>query len=160
MPEPEPNPHVDRNNDREQAVVYDRLRHRQNATMRSAIDATADALTRRHLPPVDQPHLALRSTLQQHGPETYILALARTFPCLRDKLEGITPETWSIDRLIAASGPWSHGERLCLLFIANVWNPGYAREKEWFFDVIEFISIADNRNRAALLNWLATPVWP
>lgn len=101
--------------------------------------------------------------LRSAGSSTYIMALARSFPCLRHKMDMLFPEgrrKWDVDVLMEASAPWSHGEKLCALFVANVWNPGYADTMEWRFDVFEFLGCADNGNRRALIAWLTNPVWP
>jgi len=90
----------------------------------------------------------------------YILALARSFPCLRSKLSHVTPETWDVDKFVASSAPWSTGETLCALFVANVWNPGWAKEQGWTFDLMRFLGNADTGNRTAFVNWCAKPYWP
>jgi hypothetical protein len=93
-------------------------------------------------------------------PREYILALARTFPCLRKKLHGMQPRHFDADKLYEASGPWSHGEQLCVLFILNVWNHSDARSKGYSFDLFEFMGIADAANRQPVLDWIQTPHWP
>lgn len=107
----------------------------------------------------DAPTVQVLRTL---GSSAYILALARSFPCLQYKVDRLFPPSrkWDVDAFMEASGPWSHGERLCALFIANVWNPGYADTMEWRFDLFEFLGTADTGNRRALLLWISDPVWP
>ena len=89
-----------------------------------------------------------------------ILALARTFPCLEVKLRHYNPEQFDADEFHAMIGPWSSGERLCALFILNVWNPGYAKSQRWTFNLFDFVGTADPDNRQALLDWIQTPIWP
>jgi hypothetical protein len=93
-------------------------------------------------------------------PTLLILTLARTFPCLFSKLAGYNPTEFDPDAFHSMIAPWSHGERLCALFVLNVWNPGDARMKGWHFDFIEFMSVADYDNRKALLEWMDYPLWP
>lgn len=89
---------------------------------------------------------------------TYILGLISSFPCLA--WVNTEPEQWDIDAFMQSLGTASSGERLCMLFIANVWNPGYARESSWTFDVMDFASSCDRRNRAAFIAWLQNPRFP
>lgn len=100
--------------------------------------------------------------LRSAGASAYILALARSFPCLRHKIDRLFPEgrKFDVDVLMEAARPWSTGEKLCALFVANVWNPGYADSKEWRFDLFDFIGTADSGNRAAFQAWCVAPVWP
>lgn len=93
-------------------------------------------------------------------PGEYILALARSFPCLRHKLVGWKPEKFDADVLYKCSGPWSSGEKLCVLFVLNVWNPGYAKSQGWTFNLFDFVGTADIGNRAALQAWIDRPHWP
>lgn len=105
---------------------------------------------------------ATKETLRSLGPGAYIKALIATFPCLRIKVGSYieSDEPFDADAFWNLFVGASHGERLCALFVLNVWNPGYANSQEWDFDLIEFVGSADSGNRKALLNWIANPVWP
>lgn len=101
-------------------------------------------------------------TLRKFGPSTYIVELAKSFPCLEGKLTlyGIAPNNWDVDRWVEMAGPWSHCERCAALFVANVWNWSYAKSKKWRFDSVDAVSVWDAENREAFLLWSANPVWP
>jgi len=93
--------------------------------------------------------------------EKFIWELIFSFPCLRIKFGGRPwRHEFDPDKLYEAAGLWSHGEWMCVLFVLNVWNPGYAKQKGWTFDLFEFLGVADQGNRAALLKWANKPVWP
>jgi hypothetical protein len=91
----------------------------------------------------------------------YILSLIETFPCLREKVRGkFNDGQFDADHFMEAAGPWSSGERRCALFIVNVWDPVYAKEKGWTFDLIDACSVLDDGNRAALIAWITCPRFP
>ncbi len=92
--------------------------------------------------------------------EKFIWELILSFPCLHIKFGGRPWKSFNPDLLHAVSAPWSHGERQAVLFVLNVWNPGYAKQKGWTFNLFEFLCTADQGNRAALLKWANKPVWP
>ena len=104
------------------------------------------------------------------NPTDYIFTLINSFPCLRSKVKHLNvtephplrPEeyTFDADRFHRSMAGWSSGERLCGLFILNVWNPGYARNCGWTFDVIEFMSVASQSNLEPVINWMLNPYWP
>lgn len=53
----------------------------------------------------------------------------------------------------------SHGEKVSIAFLLNVWNPGH----EWKvgkFDVIDALGIWDSSKRAAFSDWAREPWWP
>jgi hypothetical protein len=93
-------------------------------------------------------------------PTAYITQLIHSFPCLDSKLHDYYPAEFDADKFHALMSGWSHGEILCAIFVLNVWNPGYAEQQGWRFDLMEFISIADNGNKRALLAWCERPYWP
>lgn len=103
-----------------------------------------------------------RELLRTKGPEHYIIALAESFPALRGKIEGcgITAENFDVNRLVDYSGPWSTYERTCVMFVVNVWNPGYAESQGWKFDLFDTINGWDKKNRTAFLAWCQSPVLP
>ena len=108
-----------------------------------------------------------RALLRASGPDAYILALITSFPCLEHKIRHpfavrmFFPEgKFKIDRWMDSIGAWSHGERLCALFVANVWCPGYAESNGWRFDIFEALGTWDEENRYAFLKWIVDPVWP
>lgn len=88
------------------------------------------------------------------------LEIARSFPCLQRKIRNWSPKEFQPDAFQALASGWSHGEQLCVLFVLNVWNSDYAKEKAWHFDFMEFAGTADPDSRAALSRWLANPRWP
>lgn len=100
--------------------------------------------------------------LREPTPDQIIFTLIRSFPCLArkvcqrlDRATGFDPDKFY--RLFECS---SSGEMLCALFILNVWSSSYAESKGWRFDLMAFMSTADDGNRKALLNWIAHPCWP
>lgn len=80
-----------------------------------------------------------RELLRAAGPKAYIMAFATSFPRLARK----------VDRLFPDSKMFDIDELMCALFIANVWNPGYADSQGWKFDIFEFLGTADDSNRRA-----------
>jgi hypothetical protein len=111
---------------------------------------------------MDTTNKAINVVSRRSSPEAHIWDLILSFPCLRGKFGG--QPAWGgrfdPDKLHETSGPWSHGERLCVLFVLNVWNPGDARAKGWEFEFFDFAGIADHENKEVILNWLINPVWP
>ncbi len=102
-----------------------------------------------------------RALLRSRGPDAYIFALIASFPCLSYKLPGMFQSgKFEVNFWMDAAGPWSHGEKLCAAFVANVWNPGFADSQGWRFDIFEAVGTWDPGNRAAALAWIASPVWP
>ena len=90
-----------------------------------------------------------------------IVELIKSFPCLRIKVgSDWRPYEFEPDLFYENADCWSGGERLCVLFVLNVWNPGYAKHKGWTFNLFDFIGTADPGNRAALLKWCENPIWP
>ncbi|HEY4415937.1 MAG TPA: hypothetical protein VGO57_09615 [Verrucomicrobiae bacterium] len=57
-------------------------------------------------------------------------------------------------------GVWSSGERLGALFLLNVWNPGYARDKGWFFNIMDAAGTFDPDNMGGIIEWLQHPIFP
>ena len=81
----------------------------------------------------------------------YIIALARSFPSLKPIVPH-DPQAWDVDALMRKLGVLSTGERHAALFIANVWNPPYARENGWTFDAVEALADWDDRDTNAFTN--------
>ncbi len=102
------------------------------------------------------------------NPTNYILALTQSFPCLKRKVnikacleKSVHPEpSFDPDKFMAQLDCASDGELLCALFVVNVWNPGYAKQKGWVFNFFDFMGTADAGNREAFLAWAQNPVWP
>ena len=94
------------------------------------------------------------------NPTEYILALARSFPCLEPKLRHWHPTQFDSNDFYWMIGGWSTSERHAALFILTVWNPGYARKKKWTFDVVEAVSCLDPCNRLPIVQWMARPYYP
>jgi hypothetical protein len=95
-------------------------------------------------------------------PDQLIFGLIRTFPCLEIKVGPWLHRTerFDPDEFFSLFDCASSGERLCALFVLNVWSHGYAETKGWRFDFIAFMSCADSGNRNALLAWATKPFWP
>lgn len=93
-------------------------------------------------------------------PTEKILDLLRRFPCLNKIFKHWNPKEFDPDEFYGFIGGMSHGEKLCARFILNVWNPSYARQQGWDFDVMEFAVIADEDAKAAFMDWLIQPLWP
>lgn len=97
-------------------------------------------------------------SLEGMTPDEYILTLARMFPCLQCKIEGMT-EFDGDDFFARLSGcstyQWHAG-----MFILNVWCPGDAEAKGWRFDYFAAFPGWDSECRRAFLGWCANPRWP
>lgn len=53
----------------------------------------------------------------------------------------------------------SHGEKVSIAFLLNVWNPGH----EWKagkFDVMDALCVWDDAQRRAFCDWAKEPWWP
>lgn len=94
------------------------------------------------------------------SPQNYIINLGRTFPSVRRFFEHMQPEDFNVDALAEQLGVLSTGERYAMLFLFNVWNPGYAEEKQWHFDAIGALGMWDSRHREAFLTWARHPYFP
>ncbi len=88
------------------------------------------------------------------------MALAESFPCLRIKIEEYHPARFDPDTFWRLMRGASSGERLCALFVLNVWSPVYAARKGWKFDLFEFAVTADSTNRELVCEWITYPDWP
>jgi hypothetical protein len=93
-------------------------------------------------------------------PTEYILALARSFPCLEPKLRWWNPTSFDADVFHDLTRGWSTSERHAAYFILTVWNPGYARDHNWTFDAVDAVSSLDPVNRLPILQWMARPYYP
>lgn len=94
------------------------------------------------------------------SPTEYILALARSFPCLQRKLQWWHPANFDAEVFHGMMGGWSSSERQAAYFVLTVWNPDYARERDWTFDLVEAASCLDPVNRGPILAWLNQPYYP
>lgn len=104
------------------------------------------------------PPVSIHSEAYRRQPEAcrYICGLISSFVFLHTPI----PERWDIDEFMLSLGTASSGERMAMLFVANVWNPGYARENEWLFDVFDALARWDSRGRAAFSAWVQNPRMP
>jgi hypothetical protein len=91
---------------------------------------------------------------------TYILQLCATLPTISHRVRNWDIDDWDVDKFMQSYGVASSGERYAMLFVANVWNPGYAREQGWTFDMIEAAGTLDSTHRRAIMTWLANPRFP
>jgi hypothetical protein len=89
-----------------------------------------------------------------------ILRVARSFPCLDGILGDWNPQQFDADVFASMMGRWSSVERMAGLFVLCVWNPGYAEDQGWKFDLFDFVGAADSSNKAALQAWMDNPIWP
>ena len=94
------------------------------------------------------------------SPTEYILALARSFPCLKPKLRWWNPANFDAEDFHEMIGGWASSERQAAHFILTVWNPGYARDRGWTFDVVDAVSSLDPVNRAPIIDWMVQPYYP
>ena len=93
-------------------------------------------------------------------PTEYIVALIRSFPCLKLKLQRWNTASFDADLFHEMIRGWSSSERHAAYFVLTVWNPGYARDRGWTFDVVDAASSLDPVNRAPLIAWIAQPYYP
>ena len=54
----------------------------------------------------------------------------------------------------------SDGERHMILFILNVWNPHYAPDKGWQFDLFKALGTLDSQNAESVARFIERPIWP
>lgn len=85
-----------------------------------------------------------------------VAALAALFPALTGA-PGVSPWDALALNLWACRGA-SHGEQLAARFVLTVWNQHEAWECGRF-DVMEALSVWDDKNRAAFLTWARQPWW-
>ena len=53
----------------------------------------------------------------------------------------------------------SHGEKVSIAFLLNVWNPGH-EWKSGKFDVMDALSVWESSQRNAFCDWAMNPWWP
>ena len=53
----------------------------------------------------------------------------------------------------------SHGEKVSIAFLLNVWNPGH-EWKSGKVDVMDALGVWDNDQRSAFCDWAREPWWP
>ena len=68
--------------------------------------------------------------------------------------------TFNADKFASRLDACSDGQRHMILWILNVWNPGYARSQGWDFDFFKALGTLDQDNREAIRWWMQIPVWP
>ncbi len=85
--------------------------------------------------------------------EEKILALAKSFRCLREK--GVT-EKWDSVLLSKSYACWSPSEADCARFVLAVWNH-FEYEKD--FSVMTALSRWDREERDVFTNWAKNPWW-
>ena len=90
--------------------------------------------------------------------ESKIIEIAKRFPALQHHVENLT--SWDIDRFMEWLPRASTGERHAMLFIASVWNPRYALEMEWRFNIVVAAGEWDQQHHNAFLAWAMKPEWP
>lgn len=54
----------------------------------------------------------------------------------------------------------SDGERHCVLWLLNVWNPSFAKLKGWNFDMFDAMGVLDGENRMGICEWMVNPRYP
>jgi hypothetical protein len=90
--------------------------------------------------------------------EQKIIAIAKKFPALTPHVQSLT--AWDIDDFMVWLPRASTGERHAMLFIANVWNPRYAAEMGWSFNIVVAAGEWDQAHHNAFLAWAMKPEWP
>lgn len=68
--------------------------------------------------------------------------------------------TFDPDKFAEKLGKCSSGEHHCILFILNVWNPGYAKHQGWQFDLFKAFDSLDYENLEGMAQFLKRPIWP
>jgi hypothetical protein len=105
-----------------------------------------------------------RLPLEIAGEEPKITFYQRERPWLtqhpRKSGDGRVQLTFDPDRFAGQLGVCSSGTRHMILFILNVWNPGYAKSKGWDFNLFDALNSLDEGNRQAIAWWLHRPLWP
>ena len=94
------------------------------------------------------------------SPTEYILALARSFPCLESKLKCWNPSNFDADDFYIMTRGWSTSERHAVSFVLTVWNPGYAQDRQWTFNAVDAVSTLDPVNRVPIIEWMTHPYYP
>lgn len=95
-------------------------------------------------------------TAAPHSPRAYISALAARFPSLIP----LSPNDWDPLEYVQAHELCSPGTYMAALFIAHVWNPGWAKANLPAFDALEALSTWDTTHRQAFTTWANGPYWP
>ena len=90
--------------------------------------------------------------------EQKIIKIAKTFPTLERHVQSLT--SWDVDRFMEWLPRASTGERHAMLIIANVWNPRYALEMGWRFNIVVAAGEWDQACHNAFLAWAMKPEWP
>ena len=124
----------------------------------------------------------LKAILRKDGTKVFIVAMARNFPALTNRV----PTPWNAMRFRANGIAASHGERCAVQFVLAVWNysadwdqpeiidtwlreTGLTEDKLGWnpreaklgrFDVIDALGVWDQENRAAFTEWAKDPIWP
>ena len=89
-------------------------------------------------------------------PREYIASLASRFPSLNP----VTPGGWDVQSFVEGHEKCSPGPYMAALFVAQVWNPGWAKDNLPAFDLMLAVSSWDGAHRAAFTTWAASPCWP
>jgi hypothetical protein len=90
-----------------------------------------------------------------------IIRLIESFPSIAWRAEHYRKAgEFNVDEFMSYWGTSSSGERHALLFVANVWNPGYATESKWNFDLFDACGSWDTKHRLAAIEWMKQPFWP
>jgi hypothetical protein len=104
------------------------------------------------------PELPLQTP--RYNPREYTLALAKTFPGIRRKIEGLTADNFTVEEFIARFKGASTSEKHACNFIVGVWiGPGddWAKKRRCNFDALEAIKSWDDENLAAFAAWVLRP---
>ena len=90
--------------------------------------------------------------------EQKIIAIAKKFPALTPHVQSLT--SWDIDSFMEWLPRSSTGERHAMLFVAVVWNPTYAAQQGWEFNIVRAAGDWDQQHHNAFLAWAMNPEWP
>ncbi len=68
--------------------------------------------------------------------------------------------TFDPDKFAKTRNQCSDGETFMRLWLLNVWNPNFAAQKGWKFDLFKALNTLDSGNRDCIAEWMMNPVWP
>jgi len=86
-----------------------------------------------------------------------ILALARSFPLLQRKLVNYQPQCFCPVEFERMSRPWSTGERHLAKFILSIWDPHWAKDRRYFFDLANAAGLLQQEDLDVLAAWVRKP---
>ena len=100
-----------------------------------------------------------------------IIRVVNSFPCLRAKLRAAPPGYFEagfdpvaflglvIDKPSQYFTAEDQERWHCAMFILNIWDPVLAFRNVWIFNFDQFMQHVTAPNRAAVADWVLSPVW-